>query len=178
MSGAPLAHIESSSADNEELDFAIAQERLYDQAVEPLTVRAIIDRIGKKSHSSSATLSPGERAFLARFEAQEDRGAFIEDEFLSQALENGTTLEAYTTYFGEDDADTKREDNNAAKEREVSGWYGLHRFFGMYVVNSTQYGEGQDEYGPFARKKDAKAILDAAFSLNLMPGHTVELENY
>ena len=52
-------------------------------------------------------------------------------------------------------------------EDEDTGWVGLHRFFGMYVVNCTQYGEGQDDYGPFAKQKDAIAVFDAAISFEM-----------
>jgi hypothetical protein len=96
----------------------------------------------------------------------------IEDSFLQAALEDGTTLKTFTTY-----ADNEREEDDADKEREASGWYGLHRFFGMYVVNSTQYGEGQDLYGPFAKKTDAEAVLDAAVEFETMPGDSVAVDS-
>ena len=49
------------------------------------------------------------------------------------------------------------------------GWVGLHRFFGMYVVNFTQYGEGQDEYGPFANKKDGLDMFGAVVAVRTCP---------
>jgi hypothetical protein len=136
--------------DNDELDFTIHQQRVYGQPAEPLTVRAIIDGIEKLRHSSTATLTDAERDFLTDFIAVEGRGAFIETWFLHAAVENGRTLKTCTTYF---DDDKEREDNDAHKEREPSGWFGLHRFFDMYVVNWTQYGEGQDEYGSLCQKE-------------------------
>ena len=67
--------------------------------------------------------------------------------FLRGALEHGRTLKTY-------------EDRDA--DNEVAGWVGLHRFFEMYVVNWTQYGEAQDLYGPFAKEKDAEDFFDHA----------------
>lgn len=130
--GPPVLDEGSPIADDDELDFTIHQERLYGQTAEPLTVRAIINRIGKKSRSSTATLSAAEGAFLARFEAAEDRGAFIENSFLRYAIEGGTTLKTCTTYF-DDDAENERGDDDADKEREASGCFGLHRFLGKHV---------------------------------------------
>jgi hypothetical protein len=37
----------------------------------------------------------------------------------------------------------------------------------MYVVNWTQYGdEGQELYGPFAKKKDAEDVFDLVVGLH------------
>ena len=140
--------------DDDELDFAIHQGRLYfvvGKPPEPLTVRAIIQLMGKIWRTSTALSAP-EWAFLVDFAAAVDRGAFMQDRFLQAAVEGGETLKTYT--HRDADAD------------EDAGWFGLHRFFGMYVVNWTQYGEGQDEYGPFAKKKDAKAVFDNKIALN------------
>jgi hypothetical protein len=67
---------------------------------------------------------------------------------LSAAIEGGKTLKTYKYRI--------------PGEEDFGGWIGLHRFFGMYVVNTTQYGEGQEDLGPFANIKDGKAVFDAA----------------
>ena len=98
-------------------DFIIHQKRLYGQTAEQLTVRAIIDLIGRIN--LTATLSDPERAFLVDFAAASDPGAFIEDRFLHAAVEGGKTLKTYI--------------HRHADEEEDAGWFGLHRFFGMYT---------------------------------------------
>jgi hypothetical protein len=52
---------------------------------------------------------------------------------------------------------------------ETGGWFGIHRFLGLYVVNSTQYGEGQDLFGPFAKRKEANAIFNLVVVLDTPP---------
>jgi hypothetical protein len=84
---------------------------------------------------------------LTNFAAASDRGAFIEDSFLRATVEGGRTLKTYTYRIPDVDED--------------AGWVGSHRFFGMYVINHTQYGEGQDDYGPFAKQKDTNAAFAA-----------------
>ena len=69
--------------------------------------------------------------------------------FLITAIEGGNTLKTYSHRGEAEDGLT-----------EDTSWVGLHRFFGLYVVNCTLYGEGQDDYGPFAERKDAKAAFD------------------
>lgn len=137
---------------DESLDYTIYQERLYmAETADPLTVRAIIHQIGKSC--MTVKLSNSERAFVADFATAEDRGTFIEDRFLRAAIEGGKTLRTHTS--------------RNPDEVEDAGWVGLHRFFGMYVVNCTQYGEGQDDYGPFAKMKDARVVFDSAVLFNL-----------
>jgi hypothetical protein len=51
------------------------------------------------------------------------------------------------------------------EKNEVGGWVGIHRFLGLYVINFTQYGEGQELFGPFAKRKEANEIFDDVFSL-------------
>lgn len=86
-----------------------------------------------------------ERGFLRKFAAAKDRGALIDENFFDAALTCGKRLKP-DRYRNEDmDEDT--------------GEVGLHRFFGMYVVRWTQYGEGQDEFGPFAKKDDALRLF-------------------
>ena len=143
--------------DDDQLDFAIHQDRLYGRTPEPLTVRAIIRQMEKVCRTTN-TVSNAERKFLAEFAAASDRGAFIEDCFLRAAVEGGNTLKTYTH---------RREDVDEDHVDEETGWVGLHRFFGMYVVNCTRYGEGQDDYGPFARRKDAKTAFDVAISFEM-----------
>jgi hypothetical protein len=138
--------------DDDQLNYTIHQERLYGQNAQPLTVRAIIHLMGK-AWRSTKPLSDAETAFLTDFAAASDRGTFIEDRFLRAAIEGGNTLKSYTS--------------RAADADEDAGWVGLHRFLGMYVVNWTQYGEGQDDYGPFAKQKDAKAVFDAALAFKM-----------
>jgi hypothetical protein len=135
----------STVVDKDELNFTMHQGRL--EIPEALTIRAIIQIIGEVWRTT-ATLSDGECAFLSAFAAAEDRGALIEECFFSSALDCGKELKSYSY---------RREGND-----EDDGWVGLHRFFGMYVVNWTEYGEGQEEYGPFAKEGDALAVFDAA----------------
>jgi hypothetical protein len=75
---------------------------------------------------------------------------------LQAAIEGGKELKTYSYRI----PDT---------EEDFGGWIGLHRFFGMYVVNTTQYGEGQEDYGPFANIKDGKAVFDAAIGWSVPP---------
>jgi hypothetical protein len=49
---------------------------------------------------------------------------------------------------------------------EVGGWFGISRFFGLYVINSTQYGEGQDDFGPFGTRKEAEAVFAHVVAFN------------
>jgi hypothetical protein len=144
----------NSKHDDGELNFTIHQRSLYGQTVKPLTVRAIIDHSTMRQRGA-ATLSDAERSFLADFEVAKDPGAFIEDAFLQAAI-NGKRL---------------REENyrRGGEQDEEGGWFGIHRFLGLYVVNSTQYGEGQDLFGPFAERKEADAIFDAVVFLDTPP---------
>jgi hypothetical protein len=103
--------------------------------------------------SRCTRLSDAERAFLTEFATATDRGSFIENDFIWHAVNEGKQVKAYT--YRRPDVDLLGLDLDG-----VAGWVGLHRFFGMYVANYTQYGEGQDEYGPFATREDA----DDAFS--------------
>jgi hypothetical protein len=145
--------IAGRALDDNELEFTIYQgdffrkvaEQSTGRPIEPLTVRAIIRQIAK--WCTTGTLNKAERAFLVAFGAAKDKSALIEGGFFDVAMEVGSTLRSHSI----------RDAN-----RESIGWCGLHRLFGMYVVNATQYGEGQDEFGPFAKKKDAKAVFDAA----------------
>jgi hypothetical protein len=113
-------------------------------------VRAIIDHITTRQGAGVA-LSDAERGFLADFAVAQDPGAFIEDQFLETALDGGETLR-------------EKEYCLVGKPAEVGGWVGIHRFLGLYVINHT-HGEGQDLYGPYAKKKEAKAIFDAVIAL-------------
>jgi hypothetical protein len=144
-------------ADGDQSDYTIHQGRLYGLTPEtPLTVRAIVHRIGRIWRANT---------FLTDFASEADpngRALFIEDRFLGDAIEGGKTLETYTYRMPDVDEDAGWVDEDA-------GWVGLHRFFGMYVVNSTQYGEGQDDFGPFANIKDGKAVFDAVISLYVPP---------
>lgn len=140
---------------DDQLDFTIGQDRidpdrLFGEIPEPLTVRSIIDQIEKISRTN-ATLTKAERAFLADFVAASDRGSFIENSFLRAAVEGGKTLKADSWHMPDEDED--------------AGWIGLHRFFRMYVVNHTHYGEGQNDFGPFAKQKDGKAAFDVVVAL-------------
>jgi hypothetical protein len=132
----------------DELNFVM--HRAWFETAEPLTVRAIIQIIGKMWRTTAA-LSDGERAFLCNFAAAKDRGAFIEERFFDATLNCGKELKSYS-YRRNEGSD------------EDDGWVGLHRFFSMYVINCTEYGEGQEEYGPFAKKRDALAVFDAVIT--------------
>ena len=145
----------SAFVDDGKLDYAIHQPDYYNEFAKPLTVRAIIHLIGKFVRTTTR-LSDSERAFLASFVAASDRGTFIEDRVLSAAIEGGKELKTYSYRI----PDT---------EEDFGGWIGLHRFFGMYVVNTTQYGEGQENFGPFANIKDGKAVFDAAIGWTVPP---------
>jgi hypothetical protein len=140
--------------DDDKLDYTIHQRDYYDQAAKPLTVRAIIHLIGKFVRTTTR-LSDAERAFFTDFaRAGEDRDIAIEDRFLRAAIEGGKTLKTY---------------EHRVPGEDVGGWIGLYRFFGMYVVNNTQYGEGQENFGPFANIKDGKAVFDAAIGWGVPP---------
>jgi hypothetical protein len=93
---------ENLFVDGDQLDYTIHQGKSYGRIAEPLTVRAIIRRIGKIWRENT-TLSDGERAFLTKFAAAGDRGAFIEDCFFGAAIEGGKSLETYT--YGMPDVD-------------------------------------------------------------------------
>jgi len=140
--------------DDDELNFTIDQRSLYGQTVKPLTVRAIIDHITPQR--GAATLSDAERNFLVNFGAAEDPGLFIEDDFLDAAINDGKALREESYRLG-------------GEQDEVGGWFGIHRFLGLYVVNSTQYGEGQDLFGPFAKRKEADTIFDTVVGLDTPP---------
>lgn len=142
--------------DNDELNFTVHQRLLYGQTVKPLTVRAIIDHIRIRRQRGAAALSDAERSFLADFGTAEDPGAFIEDAFLEAAINDGKTLREESYRLG-------------GEQDEEWGWFGIHRFLGLYVVNSTQYGEGQDSFGPFAKRKEADTVFDIAVSLDTPP---------
>jgi hypothetical protein len=144
--------------DEDELNFTIHQRSLYGQTVKPLTVRAIIDHITMRQRGA-ATLSDAERSFLADFGAAKDPGTFIEGAFLDAAINGGKRL-------GED---SYRLGGEQDEEGEEGGWFGIHRFLGLYVVNSTQYGEGQDLFGPFAKRKEANAIFNLVIILYTPP---------
>jgi hypothetical protein len=143
--------------DDEKLDYAIHQPDYYNEFAKPLTVRAIIHLIGKFVRTTTR-LSDAERAFFTIFASDADhmgRDLIIEDRFLCAAIEGGKTLKTYA--------------NRIPGGEDLGGWIGLHRFFGMYVVNTTEYGEGQEEYGPFANIKDGKAVFDAAIGWSVPP---------
>jgi hypothetical protein len=135
-----------NSIHDDELEYVIHQPDLYGRQAHPLTVRAIINHLAKRR----AKLSDNERAFLADFSAAEDRGLFIEDRFLRAAIEGGETV---------------REENYQL-DGEPGGRFGISRFFGLYVIHVIQYGEGQEDYGPFGERKEAEAVFDAVVALN------------
>jgi hypothetical protein len=143
----------SAFVDDDKLDYAIHQRDYYDEDAKPLTVRAIIRLIGKFVRTATR-LSDAERAFFTTLVSDPDREGrdlIIEDRFLRAAIEGGKELKTYSYRI----PDT---------EEDFGGWIGLYRFFGMYVVNTTQYGEGQEDFGPFANIKDGKAVFDAAIA--------------
>jgi hypothetical protein len=142
---------DSAAIDDDQFDFTIHQERLFDDKIaEPLAVRAVIGLILKLSRANTP-LSDAERGFLTDFSKASDRGRFIENSFLRPAID-GKTLKTYTYRMPDGDED--------------AGWVSLHRFFSMYVVNHRQYGEGEDDYGPFARRKDANAAFDSVVTFS------------
>ena len=149
----------NSKHDDDKLNFTIHQRlpsSLLVETVNPLTVRAIIDHLTKLQRAASA-LSDAERKFLADCTAAEDHGAFIiEDEFLPAAINDGKALREESYSLGDEKGDG-------------GGWFGIHRFLGLYVVNSTQYGEGTDLFGPFANRKDADKIFNAVVFLYTPP---------
>jgi hypothetical protein len=142
--------------DDDKLDYAISQRDYYGEVAKPLTIRAIIHLIEKFIHTTTR-LSDSERAFFTTLASDADcegRNLIIEDRFLRAAIEGGKTLKTYSYHVPDSD---------------YGGWIGLHRFFGMYVVNTTEYGEGQEDFGPFANIKDGKAVFDAAIALGVPP---------
>ena len=106
--------------------------------VTPLTVSAIVDHI-KNRRSAVSKWSKSERAYVADFTAAEDPGAFIENSFLDAAMNDGETLreEGYGS--------TREEAEEPEEDSEEGEWHGIHRFLDLYVVNYTQYGEGQEK---------------------------------
>jgi len=147
----------SAFVDDDKLDYTIHQRDYYDKydkVAKPLTVRAIIHLIGKFVRTATR-LRDAERTYLASFAAASDRGTFIEDRFLRAAIEGGKEIKTYSYRI--------------PGEEDFGGWIGLHRFFGMYVVNNTQYGEGQEDYGPFANIKDGKSVFDATIGWSVPP---------
>jgi hypothetical protein len=112
----------------------------------PLTVRAIINHISRRK----AKLTDKERAFLADFSSAEDRASFIEDGFFASAMEGGETVRQDDYQLGS----------------EPGGWFGISRFYGLYVIHFIQYGEGQEDYGPFAERKEADLVFDAVVASN------------
>jgi hypothetical protein len=137
----------SAFLNDDRLDITIHQGRLwYGRIPKPLTIRAIIYLIGKIWRANTR-LSDAERTFLIDFAGASERGLFIEDSFFGAAIDGGKTIKTYSYRLPE--------------ANEDAGWVGLHRFFGMYVVNHSQYGEGQDEFGPFAKQKDGNAAFSA-----------------
>jgi hypothetical protein len=143
--------------DDEKLDYAIHQPDYYNQFAKPLTVRAIIQLIGKFVRTATR-LSDAEQTFFIKFASdtgREDPGLFVEDRFLRAAIEGGKELKTYSYSIPDTEG--------------FGGWIGLHRFFGMYVVNTTQHGEGQEDLGPFANIKDGKAVFDAAIGWSVPP---------
>ena len=148
----------NSKHDDDKLNFTIHQRlpsSLHVETVNPLTVRAIIDHLTKRQRAASA-LSDAERKFLTDFAATQDPGAFIEDACLPAAINDGKALREESYSLGDEKGDG-------------GGWFGIHRFLGLYVVNSTQYGEGTDLFGPFANRKDADKIFNAVVFLYTPP---------
>src|SRR5262249_55816543 len=143
----------SAFVDDDKLDYTIHQREYYDQAAKPLTVRAIIHLIGKFVRTTTR-LSDSERTFLASFAAASDRGTFIEDRFLRAAIEGGKELKTYSYRIPDTD---------------FGGWIGLHRFFGLYVINNTEYGEGQEDFCPFSNVKEGKAVFDPGIGVSVPP---------
>jgi hypothetical protein len=146
---------ESLFVDDEQLDHTIEQEKLYVSFLtinppKPLTIREIIRRIGRICRTNSG-LTDNERAFLTDFATAADRGEFIAEFFLRATVEEGEQLKSRDIRMSDID------DGNVA-------WVGLHRFFGMYVVNYTY--EDQNEYGPFTNRKDANAVFSAVRVIN------------
>ena len=143
---------------DDELNFTIHQRRLPSlsgRTPTPLTVRAIIDHITIRQRGA-ATLSDAERSFLADFGVADDPGAFIEDKFLRAAINDGKTLHKESYRLG-------------GEQDEEGGWFGIHRFLGLYVINFTQYGEGEDEFGPFAKRKEANAFFYTLVAFDTPP---------
>ena len=138
--------------DDDGFEYTIHQETWPD-VPKPLTVGSIISRIGEVWRTNTR-LSDAEQAFLTAFAAAVDRDQFIENNFFDDAVNEGKTIEEYTY-----------RDMPDGENEEDAGWVGLHQFFGMYVVNATQYGEGEDKFGPFANRKDAKDAFDRIVSL-------------
>lgn len=105
----------------------------------PMTVGAIIQHLVRQKADK---ITDKERAYLLSFSADEDQAGFVED-FLSIAVGDGRTLRSKSFMVG----------------GEEGGWFGINRFFGLYVVIFSQYGEGQSEFGPFRTRREANAAF-------------------
>jgi hypothetical protein len=142
----------NSTSNGDELEQPIYQSvpHISGRHYQPLTIRAIINHLTKQQ---TTEMSDNERAFLADFSGEEDQGGFIDDRFLHAAIEDGERVREEGYRLG-------------GEHDEPGGWFGLSRFFGLYVVNWTQYGEGQENYGPFSQREEAEAVFQAAVALN------------
>jgi len=136
-----------NAAQDDVLEYVIHQSQISLGRHQPLTVRAIINHL---SRQKAAKLSDKERAYLTDFSADEDQGALIDETFLDSAMELGKEVRS------------KRFQYNG----EAAGWFGIHRFLGLYVINHTQYGEGQEMYGPFGTRKEADEAFSCVVALN------------
>ena len=135
---------------DDELAYVIHQSLppLRGRRFQPLTVRAIINRLAR---IKTKKMSPEERDFLHEFlAAAENQGAFVEDSFLETAINTGKRV---------------REEEYAL-DGEPRAWFGISSFFGLYVINWTQFGEGQENYGPYVTRKEAEAVFNSLVFLN------------
>ena len=138
----------SSASD---LDYIIHQDlpRTSKGEHRPMTVGAIIQHLARQKADK---ITDKERAYLRAFYAAKNQAGFIED-FLSIAVGDGRTLRAKSFKVGGEDG----------------GWFGINRFFGLYVVVFSQYGEGQDGAWAFPSRKDADAVFGLVMMLNTPP---------
>ena len=95
-------------------------------------------------------MTDNERAYLRAFSAAKEQAGFIEDQFLSIAVGDGRTLRSKTFKVG----------------GEEGGWFGINRFFGLYVVSFSQYGEGETQFGPFRTRSEANAVFGDVVAMN------------
>lgn len=102
--------------------------------------------------SYTPSKNKAEVKFLKDYRGAPDKEEFIELELLETAIDNGDELGGSAITF---DVDENPDLEETCPDGE-SGALVVFRFSGLYFVRHVQYGEGQDEYGPWATLEQAK----------------------
>lgn len=140
--------------DDDDLDRTIHDNLEYEfldssrQLPPALTLRQIVNHV--ELTKQSLDLSKKEKSFALKLSKSKDPTEFLENNFFDSAIEDGTEVR-----------------NESYGEEGEGGWLGIHRFLGMYVINVTQYGEGEDRFGPFTSKEHAEKVFRRAIASNI-----------